>query len=142
MQTDRHHDSDRPKGRAAWKVLIFFTFPKPLRVTVHKKKISAKEKKSQPQRKKNKWKCKFSSKGWDPSFLIRAIGLSEKVVISFGFVFSGLGLKSQNLQLHQKKIKCFFVQSFLISDLLLQLNALNVLSIYKITWIELSLWKV
>ena len=42
-------------------------------------------------------------KGWDPKFLIRANGLQEKLVISFGFVFSNLGLKSQNLQIHPKK---------------------------------------
>ena len=38
-------------------------------------------------------------KGWEPTFLIRGIGLSEKHIISFGFVFSDICLKSQNLKL-------------------------------------------
>ena len=41
-------------------------------------------------------------KGWDPKFLIRANGLPEKLVISFGFVFSNLGLKSQIYRYIQK----------------------------------------
>ena len=49
------------------------------------------------------------TKSWDPNFLIRAIGLSEKLVISFGFVLSNLGLKSQNLQVHPTK--CYMLLS-------------------------------
>ena len=60
------------------------------------------------------------SQGWDPTFLIRAIGLSEKLVISFGFVFSDLGLKSQNLHVNPKKNIWILVKCFIISDLFLE----------------------
>ena len=87
------------------------------------------------------------SKGWDPTFLIRAISLSEKLVISFVFFFSDLGLKSRNPQVHPTKVTCFLVKCFFISDLfldnfphVLQVNALNVFSTWKITYIELAFW--
>ena len=92
---------------------------------------------------------KLDTKGSDPTFLIRAIGLPEKLAISFGFVFSNSGLKSQKLQLNPKKNYIVFVRCFLISNLfweylthILQLNALNVFSTWKITYIELALSKV
>ena len=47
----------------------------------------------------------FLYKGWEPTFLIRVIGLSEKPIIGFGSVLSDIGLKSQNIGLEQKKNK-------------------------------------
>ena len=35
-----------------------------------------------------------SSKGWEPTFLIRAFGLSEELSTKVGFAFSNNGLKS------------------------------------------------
>ena len=66
------------------------------------------------------WTYDDCGKGWDPTFLIRAISLSEKLIISFDFVFSDLGMKYQNLQVYLKKITCFLVQSFLILDKFLE----------------------
>ena len=37
-------------------------------------------------------------KGWEPTFLIRAFGLSEELSTEVGFAFSNNGLKSQDLQ--------------------------------------------
>ena len=44
-----------------------------------------------------------SSKGWEPTFLIRAFGLSEELSTKVGFAFSNNGLKFQDLQFEMKK---------------------------------------
>ena len=40
-----------------------------------------------------------SSKGWEPTFLIRAFGLSDELSTKVGFAFFNNGLRSQDLQL-------------------------------------------
>ena len=42
------------------------------------------------------------SKGWEPTFLIEAFGLSEELSTKVGFAFSTNGLKSQDLQFGMK----------------------------------------
>ena len=41
---------------------------------------------------------KYNGKGWEATFLIRAVGLSEELSIKVCFAFSNNGLKSQDLQ--------------------------------------------
>ena len=47
--------------------------------------------------------------GWDTTILNSSIGLSQYPMIVFGLVFSDLGLKSQNLQVHPTKINFFLI---------------------------------
>ena len=55
----------------------------------------------------------FLLKGWDPTFLIRAIGLSEKkLLIIYIYFFFYLDLKSKNLRVNPKKISYFFISMF------------------------------
>ena len=49
----------------------------------------------------------FSTKGWEPTFLIRAFGLSEELSTEVGFAFSNNGLKSQDLRFRMKKKQLF-----------------------------------
>ena len=44
-------------------------------------------------------------KGWEPTLLIGAFGLSEELSTKVGFAFSNNGLKSQDLRLKMKKKK-------------------------------------
>ena len=46
--------------------------------------------------------------GWEPTFLIRAFGLSEELSTQVGFAFSNNGLKSQDLRFRiEKKLMMF-----------------------------------
>ena len=47
-------------------------------------------------------------KGWEPTFFIRAFGLSEEVSAEVGFAFSNNDLKSQVLQFGIKKLYDLF----------------------------------
>ena len=47
-------------------------------------------------------------KGWEPVFLIRALGLSKDLSTKVGFAFSDKGLKSQDLRFRTKTIFALF----------------------------------
>ena len=82
------------------------------------------------------------AKSWEITFLIRAFGLIERLLIGVGLGFSDKGLKSQKLQLRRrsKNIYIYFFQYSIFSDLslvylpnILYSNALNVFSTWKIS---------
>ena len=54
----------------------------------------------------------YSSKDWEPTFLIGAFGLSEEISTEVGFAFSNNGLKSQDLQFGMKKYYMIFLIMF------------------------------
>ena len=47
-------------------------------------------------------------KGWEATFPIRALGLSEELSTEVGCAFSSNGLKSQDLQFRMQKLYDFF----------------------------------
>ena len=52
------------------------------------------------------------AKGWEPTFLIGAFGLSEELSTKVGFAFSNNGLKSQDLRFRMKKNYMIFLIMF------------------------------
>ena len=53
-----------------------------------------------------------TGKGWEPTFLIGAFGLSEELSTEVGFAFSNNGLKSQDLRFGMKKNYMIFLIMF------------------------------
>ena len=50
----------------------------------------------------------LSFKGWEPTFLIGAFGLSEELSTKVGFAFCNNGLKSRDLRFGIKKLYDLF----------------------------------
>ena len=90
--------------------------------------------------------CRYYNrlKGWEPTFLIKGIGLSKKAMTGFGFVFYDIGLKSQNLQLGpncRAKQNCMLFFK-LCSDFKFVLEILSILFTMPTQYLWFSVWKM
>ena len=55
---------------------------------------------------------KYTYKGWEPTILIRAFGLSKDLSTEVGFAFSNKGLKSNDIRFRMNKNYVIFLIMF------------------------------